>query len=91
MEAGKEVGLINRIERLFQKFMNRQLQTALMHLEQAAYFQEIVAIEGVHHFRGVVPHTGVNFACAVAQTLATDMAHRFSFAARPCAGPAKSQ
>ena len=63
----EEIGLIHRFERLLREFVNGQLQPSLMNLQQAADFQEIVAIEGVHHFGGVIPHSGVDIARAVAE------------------------
>ena len=65
--SGEEIGLVDGFERLLGKLVNGELQPSLMNLQQAADFQEIVAVEGVHHFGGVIPHPGIDVAGAVAE------------------------
>ena len=61
------------------QLVDGHLRPVVEDLHHALDPHEVVAIEGIDHFRHVVPHLGVQFAGAVGQTAAKDTTRRFSF------------
>ncbi len=47
--------------------MDRELRAIVIKLEQPFYFDEIVAVEGIHDLGDVIPHLGVNLTAAIRQ------------------------
>ena len=48
-------------------FVNRELRTVVIDLDESLHLHEVVAIEGVHHFGDVVPHLGFDLAGSIAE------------------------
>ena len=63
----KKIGEIHVRIQHARHLVDRHLQPVLEDLQQAFHLDEIVALEGVHHFDDVVPHLGVHLAGAVAE------------------------